>query len=538
MLEAVLKQLIKSAPQGPGVYIFKNSDQVITYIGKAKSLKKRLSQYLQQHHKDMRVDAILGSSNSVEYEETASEKEALLLEAKLVQMHQPACNILLKHGQPFLYLLITAGDLPELKLVRHKKQRGVYVGPFLEKGSARRAYDFLIKTFALYRCHKKIEQGCLYYHMGYCAGFCRLGSEASESIAQEAIKEAYKKRIALAARAVKEDRQQFINFLKKEIELANKQLHYEYSRQLHGYLKAFESIFDILSLAGSGAQHKNKFMRDIWIVDEAHKIIVLFSETHAVLTRKQLFYDLALDNSSESQELLFEYMTSYYRTTYPAGTILINRTIDHELLKEFLLSWHHLSYDLRIVMNPEEGHEAALMRIALLQAEKEWAKRALLPQLLQQMFGLARAPKSIDCFDISHKQGHFMVGSCVRFTDGEPDTSGFRKFYIESVSGIDDYAALREIVLRRYQDPQELPDLVLIDGGKGQLSAVRDFFPPGRCISIAKREERIFSDAYPEGKLLDQKSFVGHILMALRDYAHHFAISFHRAYERKQHNNK
>jgi len=138
---------------------------------------------------------------------------------------------------------------------------------------------------------------------------------------------------------------------------------------------------------------------------------------------------------------------------------------------------------------------------------------------------------TIDCFDVSHKQGFFLVGSCVRFTDGQPDKNKFRRFKIKTVKKQDDYASLREIVSRRYKSQEnknDFPDVILIDGGKGQLNAVQDLFPDVTFVSLAKREETIFLQNFPRGKVLDQKTYAAQVLIAIRDYAHHFAISYHR----------
>jgi excinuclease ABC subunit C len=147
---------------------------------------------------------------------------------------------------------------------------------------------------------------------------------------------------------------------------------------------------------------------------------------------------------------------------------------------------------------------------------------------LQKMLKLPAPIRIIDCFDISHFQSHYIVGSCVRFVDGKPDKNKFRRFQIRTLDQQDDYSALREIVSRRYKDTQDLPDLILIDGGKGQLNAVQDLFPQAHFASLAKREERLYSNNNPDGLLLDIKTDAGKLLIALRDYAHHFAISYHR----------
>ncbi len=511
-----LEAQIKKLPYAPGVYLFKDARGVIVYVGKAKSLRKRVSNYLQRQGRDMRVDAILGASVALEHLVTTNEVEAMLLEAQLIQAHQPKCNVLLKSGQPFLYILITADIIPDIKLVRQKKKRGSYFGPFLEKGAARKVYDFLVKTFRLQRCGKKIKNGCLYFHMGQCAGFCR----------DDADVEVYKKNIEFARAALKKGHAKFLIYLQEEIAKSNYNQTFEYSRKLHDYLMAFQKVYGVLDTRA--AAQDGLLAHHIWFWDERGHLLFLFEERSTQFKQKAIFHSI-----SKSDDEIAENMASYYRVNAPTATILINFELDTNLWEAFLSKWHELSYQVRIIF-PDNGHEAALMRLARLHAHKEVSKQVLLPQLLQQMFLLPIAPRTIDCFDISHKQGRFMVGSCVRFKDGKPDKNNSRKFYIKSVDGIDDYASLKEVVNRRYKDSGQLPDLVLIDGGKGQLNAVRNLIPEGRCISLAKREEIVFTEKFPDGKKLDIRSFVGQALIALRDYAHHFALSFHRHVERSR----
>ena len=168
-----LELKIKKLPSAPGVYLFKDSSEEILYIGKAKNLKNRVSSYLVHQRTDWKASTILSESATVDYHLTSNELEALLLEAKLVQNHQPKYNTLLKTGQPFVYLMLTKDELPELVIVRNKKGKGTYFGPFIDKGPARQVYNFLINTFKLKLCKKKIENGCLYYHIGKCPGSCR-----------------------------------------------------------------------------------------------------------------------------------------------------------------------------------------------------------------------------------------------------------------------------------------------------------------------------------------------------------------------------
>jgi len=510
-------RLLKGFPHAPGVYLFKDADGQLVYIGKAKDLKKRGAQYIQSLGTDVKTDTIFSFSATVECMTTQSELEALLLEAKLIQSHQPRCNVLLKSGQPFLYIFISStADLPTLTLVRNQRAKGTYFGPFLEKGSARKVYDFLIKTFRLKMCGKRIENGCLFYHLGQCAGSCRSDFD----------RQGYLDRLELAKQALRQGHKKFLEQLEKAIAQSNKELAFEKSRELHHYLQAFQKVFysleqrptDIEQIAG----------KHVWVLSEDQASVWVFAERDGLLKKRRVFY-LPPEQPAD-REMLEEYFLSFYRLYAPPATILTNIDFGDAVgsYEQFCVNWHQLGYRVSI-SQPTQGHLANVLRLAVVQVQQELLKQRSLAKQLKMLLKLPAEPHTIDCFDISHKQGVAMVGSCVRFVDGQPDKNSFRRFHIRTVSGIDDYASLREIVARRYKETTDLPDLIVIDGGKGQLNAVQDLFAQVPFVCLAKREETIFSNNIPEGRKLDPSSYVGQMLIALRDYAHHFAISFHRS---------
>jgi excinuclease ABC subunit C len=413
--------------------------------------------------------------------------------------------------------VVTQDTFPELKLVRSQKQKGTYFGPFLEKTSARKVYDFLIKTFKLKLCKKKIANGCLYYHMGICSGKCRPDFDKND----------YLERLELAKLALKNNHNDFLNYLKNLIKEHNKQMEFEKSRDLQKYVQAFQRVFD--SLNTKPLINLKLDEKDIWFLTENKSHLFLFKEKHGVLIKKEFFYFPV----NENQINYLDYFESYYRAHPAPSIILVNFEIEKEtkkLYQNFIKSWHNKDYDATII-KPVDGHFADLIKLAKIHVETELAKQLSAPKALKNLLKLKIEPRTIDCFDISHKQGMSMVGSCVRFTDGQPDKKNFRHFKIKTLSQQNDYAALKEIVSRRYRNGQDLPDLILIDGGKGQLNAVQFLFPQTEFASLAKQEETIFSNRIPNGRKLSLKTGVGQLLIALRDYTHHFAISFHRKTE-------
>lgn len=404
-------------PKKPGVYFFKAADGTILYIGKAKSLFARVNSYFRSNNNDWKVQSLIAEHDHIDHVLTATETEAELLEAHLIGIHKPKFNVLLRDGQPFVYLLITQDLIPVMKIVRNTHGRGIYLGPFLQKNDARKAHRYLINTFQLYICNKKIENGCLDYHLGICAGSCMSTFDQT----------GYLLRLELAQHALKEESAEFTRKIQEHIKHYNAACEFEKSRHLSEYLTHFDAIAHTLKLHFS----PKKYEADVFCA------------------------------------------TQRTRTTKQADSAL--------------------------------GYA------------------------FQEAIGASKPIHTIDCFDVSHFQGSFLVGSCIRFTHGIPEPAKFRRFRIKTLTQQDDYAALREIVERRYRNQADLPDAILIDGGKGQLHAVQDLIPPTTIVmSLAKREEILYCPAHPEGIHLDMQTAIGRTCIALRDYAHHFAISYHR----------
>lgn len=420
-MKTATKTLEKLIPKLTGIYLFKDANNAIIYIGKAKNLYLRVNSYFKKYTADWKIKQLIDEYADVDYILTPTETESLLLEADLVQKHKPKFNVLLKEGQPFLYILFTHNEIPTVELVRNKKKKGIYFGPFLQKTPARRTYHFLMQTFKLNLCNKKIDLGCLDYHIGNCAGSCRPDFDAID----------YSLRIQLAQEALKNNQNDFIAKVKEHIALYSAQYAFEKAQHMNEYLCNVDTIFTTLNVHFSA----DKFATDIFVASTP--------------------------------------------TPYPS---IIDNTINTDL---------------------------------------------------QTFLGFSTPVRTIDCFDISHFQSSFLVGSCVRFTDGKPEKAMFRHFKIKSLTEQNDYAALQEIIQRRYKNKSDIPDLIVIDGGKGQLSAAQHVLPDAPLVSLAKREETLYGPQFPHGIRLDIHTNVGKLLIALRDYTHHFAISYHRLKRKK-----
>lgn len=426
-----MRSKVKTFPKLPGIYTFKDKDNNILYLGKAKSLKNRVASYFAKYNQDWKIKQLIDESTDIDFIITQNEEEALLLEAQLIREKKPKFNVLLKHGQPFVYFMFNFDSIPEFKIVRNKKERGEYFGPFLKKQEARKVFEFLTRKFKLKICNQKIPTGCLNYHIGNCAGMC-LG--AKFDLDEHLLK------IKIIKELLSQNYDNLSSTLQEELKISIKELKFERARNLHGYLQNLEGVITYLKI--------------------------------------------------------------YYTVTKYENEVSF------------------ISSDIcNIVETPN-----------------------LINKKLQEFLNLENTPVTIDCFDISHFQSRYIVGSCVRFKNGIPEKNKFRRFKIKTLDTQNDYAALQEIVSRRYKDPNEIPDIILIDGGKGQLNAVKELLSgvhskhgKGVFISLAKREEILFGPNNPEGIHLDIQTEVGRLLISIRDYAHHFAINYHRLRRSKNH---
>lgn len=412
----IVKQKISTIPTCSGVYLFKNKENIVLYIGKAKNLKKRISNYFREKVNLWTVQMLQIEANDFEYFVTKSEHSALILEAELIKKYQPKFNTLLKDGQPALYFLFNFSKrVPDFKIVRTRKEAGEYIGPFLNAKMVRSVFDVLQRKLKLSLCNSKIDTGCLEYHIGICAGNCKLNFNL----------ESYRFRVKLAFNIIKNKSSNIIKEIDNQI-------------QKHISKQEFEEAKDLVAFKGN--------------IDNIKVIIKDNFETNKIISE----------------------------LTYKVSKIS------------------------KITISPNDY-----------------------AQQIKELLSLELAPNSIDCFDISHFQSREIVGSCIRFIDGKPEKKSFRRFKIKSLIEQNDYAALAEIVSRRYRNG-DYPDLILIDGGIGQLNAVKDLVGNTQIVSLAKKEELIFKPGKNISIPLNIHTSSGKLLIGLRDYAHHFAISYHR----------
>lgn len=517
MYKSKFKKIISKAPRSSAVYFFKDDQGAIIYIGKAKDLYARLTSYHSQVDMYEKALILVEETSSLEWILTATEIDAMLLEATLIRQHKPKCNVLLKEGRPFLYFMITKDQLPLFLLIRNEKEKGLSFGPFIDKKSTRKVFSFLLKKFRLKICNKKIKNGCIDYHLGICSGFCLEDFDST----------LYKKRVGYLKTFLKKGYTFCQKELEKELRRSNKNLTFEYSKELVELIHSLEVFSISLDSKVLGNDSTAYRVIDVWVYNSESLLLTHYQEEGGVLTSRASWY-FESERTADGRLLYQEYFLSYYREQLPTEVIITNFSLeDTQLMENFLVAWHALKVGVTVIL-PTKGHYFQIIKLAEQTQKKMFLQSGEAAKQIQKICKLKNLPKNIDCFDISHNQGTVLVGASVRFTDGKPNQSEFRNFIIRSFQGNNDCAALQEIVGRRYKKKEDFPDLMLIDGGKGQRNAVKNLYPDLVCVSLAKKEERLFTDAYPDGMILDCKTAAGQLFIALRDYTHHVAITFHR----------
>lgn len=546
-----LKEKIKNLPTNPGVYIYKNKNGKVIYIGKASNLRNRVRSYFQSNkHLDAKTNALVKNIASFEYIITDTEAEALILEDTLIKRYKPRYNIMLRDDKTYPYIRITNEPYPRIfstrKIVRDGSK---YFGPYTDVKNMKRMIRLVRTIFRLRNCklnltEESIANGkfkiCLDYQIKKCDGPCE------GLISQKQYVENVKFAISLINGKTSEIEK---NLLKK-MEEASDNLDFEqaaYFRNQYFVLKEYSSSQKIVST--------ELIDRDVFgfAYDDGFSCVLVFTIRDGRLIGKRHFI---LKNSLEyNQNKILQLAIEkwYLETEFIPNEILLPFELEERsFIGEYLKRRKGKSVEIVI---PKIGDKRKLVNLANENAEfilKEhllalMKKDAELPKRIlefQKELNLPKPPRVIECFDNSHIQGSEFVSSVVVFKDGKPLKSEYRRFKIRTVQQNDDFAAMREAVYRRYRrlldENKSLPDLIIIDGGKGQLNSaiavlrklgIEDKIP---IISIAKRMEEIFKPELEEPLLLSRVSSTLQLIQQIRDEAHRFAITYHRSLRNKR----
>ena len=546
-----LSEKLQNLPDEPGVYLMKDGRGHIIYIGKAVSLKNRVRSYFQKSSKDEKTEALVRSIADLETIVTHTELEALVLESTLIKKHHPRFNIILRDDKNYPYIrLDLKAEFPRLDVVRGLKKDGaVYYGPYVPAGGMWEILALIRRTFPLATCRKefdrnKPERPCVQHQIGRCVAPC----------SGEVDPEVYRDMVQQVRLFIEGKNRDLVGLLKQRMEEASERMEYERAAELRDRISRIEGAFEKQKIISPGFE--NQDVIGIALQGGHADIQVLFVRNGMLLGRKD-FYFTDLRGMAE-EDLLTDFLRQFYakEMILPAEVLLPIDVPDREVIEEWLRSKREAKVELAV---PQRGRKRELVQMAsdnASQALKEQMlsrkskERVLLK--LQEELGLRNLPRRIEAFDISNIQGTEAVASMVAFENNLPDKRNYKRFKIRTVKGQDDFASMAEVVRRRYLRAKEegtLPDLVLIDGGKGQLNAALDVLMELEVkgpdvIGLAKarsgqegakREfERVFLPGVEEPVVLEPTSAGTHLVARVRDEAHRFAIEYHRKLREKK----
>lgn len=519
---------LENIPNCPGCYIYKDKDGNIIYIGKAKNLKKRISSYFLNKDQGAKTTALVSNIFSVDFIVTNNELEAFILENTLIKKHQPKYNIDLKNGQRYAYIQVTKENYPRLLTLREKpigKDDNVF-GPFVSGKARTEIIKYLNKEFKLRTCKRLPKTPCTRFHIGYCSAPC-IGNITRED---------YSKTIETVKQILLGKSQELLPELKKDMELYSRNQDFEKALTLRNQITAIDYLTQKQTM-----ERQVKFDQDIinYIAKDNKIYLLLFNIDKGILVNKKEFI---IDNSLVDISVLDDFLIKYYSSNFIPKEIIIPSSVLEETEKYL----EDQKKEKIILTIPQKGEKKELLDLCFKNIEITFFKEELTLIDLQKKLKLKKLPRTIECFDISHLSGTLTVGSMVCFKDGLPSKSNYRKFKIKTLDNgkIDDFSSISEVVRRRYyrliKENKELPDLIVIDGGKGQLSSAvsvlkeLNVFEKTEIIGLAKREEEIFKPEQLFSIKLSKKEQSLQLLQRIRDEAHRFAITYNKLLRGKE----
>ena len=563
-----LKSAVNDSPEKPGVYIMKNADNEIIYVGKAKNLKNRIKSYF-SGDKDIKTATLMRFVRNIETIIVSSEYEALRLENTLIKQHSPKYNINLKDGKTYPVVRITHEDFPRIFHTRHIVQdNSLYYGPFPNVQGVNNMLDLIDKLFPLRKCKKMKKNGpCIYYHIGRCMSPC----------CRKIKMEDYSLHVQRVQKLLSGETESLIIDLTSKMHEKARELQFEQAAQIRNTIKAIEN----LTGEDSSVQDLNPEDRDYiaWASEGVLATFTAFSMRGGKMTGRELFRTRSAAEESESLEV---FITSYYDSTRPPPLkIYLQKSVPNDLTQrtqrtsedtensikeklenqndspcslfppclcenkfELIYGWFREQFGhVPEILEPADKHHTAILEMARQNASEDLRKRlkerGAGPALdeLAKVLSLERRPERIEGFDISHLNGKHPVASLVSFKNGIPDKKNYRYFKLRSVIGIiDDFAAMREVIKRRYsrliREGTDLPDLILVDGGIGQVNAAKEVLDDlgVNCglAGLAKREEEIWPAGAKEPVVLSRQSEALKVLQFVRDESHRFATGFNK----------
>jgi len=529
--------MLAGIPQRPGIYIMKDRDGEILYIGKAKNLKKRVSSYFHVRYAGAKTETLVGRIDRVETILTDNEVEALILENNLIKKHKPKFNIELKENENYPYIKITRETFPSIvKVRRRRNDSALYFGPYTSVKHVNRTIKTITEIFPIRRCGINLDRvsrstPCLNFHIGKCAGPCcgKIDRDGYADIVDQVV-------LFLKGRS-----DQLLNHVKEEMKEASEQKNFERAIVLRERYRALVHLQSEQKI--TTPDDANEDFVGIGRGESIHVLTVLVKRKGSITGKR----DFTLTGDSSDREIFTKYLIQAYDTysDFP-DTVYFPVDIEGRQALEAYLK-NALGKTIRI-RTPKRGTKSRLVHLASKNASHKLSETVRLPDPetaladLQKALSLKSVPRRIEAFDVATMEGHYSVASLVSFTDGMPDKSGYRRFRIRYSGGQNDIEMLKEAAARRYQrvlnEKSTLPGLVLVDGGAEQVRGVRKVLDElglreVALAGLAKKHEEIHLPG--GGRLrLQKRNDALRLLMAIRDEAHRFANTYHFTLRRRE----
>ena len=543
-MNETLKETLKMLPSLPGCYLYHDKEGEIIYVGKAKNLKRRVKSYFnRKHHDSVKVNVLVSQIEKLEYIITNSEVEALILESHLIKKHKPKYNILLKDDKKYPYFLITDEDFPRIQIVRKRninKLKGRYYGPYTNIGAMHSTLDFLKKIFPLKQCKtpRFKSRPCLYYSIGKCLAPCQ-GLVTSEE---------YKAVVHQAELFLSGKQSELLKQLMEQIQK------YSDSEQFEKAARLRDSYLDLKkTLEKQKVVYENTKLNED-VIALAHEdgiliIVIMMIREGRLIDKKDFTFEVEEEDKIEYFETFFK---DYYNTlSLEFPDKIVSDALEQIGQKSLYEEWLHIISGKNVKISygksaqgkelqklADKNAQVILNNAKLSKMSKINEDFNLIGSYLKEKLHLNNFPYRMECYDISHIQGTNTVASMVTFINGLSKKSEYKKFKIKSAEGKpDDFLSMKEVLTRRLSHLGEKgwdkPDLIIIDGGKGQLSSVMQIVGEMGIegidfVSLAKREEEVFLPNKSDSILLPRESSALFLIQRIRDEAHRFAITFHR----------
>jgi len=536
----LLEEKIKAMPTNPGVYLMRDGEGKILYVGKASSLARRVRSYVGPNAKLHAITPqLMPRVRDIDYIITDNAVEALILENNLIKKHMPRYNIKLKDDKRYPFLKLTVEDFPRISMTRNvQRDDAKYFGPYTHAKATKQTLKEITKAFPVRTCDLVIEEGkfsrpCLDFHIGRCLGPCT----------GEVTKEEYQEVVKNINHFLKGNGKVVLRELTEKMKEAAAELDFEKAAQIRDRIESVQRVLEKQKISSSDGEDQDVIgfhKKD----DEA--CVQILMVRGGKMTDKEHFFMTGAEESS-SADILTAFVEQYYENaSFVPKTIILQDELE---MSEAIIAWLEAKRGTSVTLHiPQKGRKLGMVEMASKNARAtlERAKSQTVfrqddnPGLigLRDLLSLPRQPHRIDAFDISNLGGSMAVGSMVVFQDGKPEKSEYRRYKIRTVKGQDDFAMMREVITRRFRASLEgdtpLPDLVLVDGGKGQLNsalaALRDVELSEKqpIIGLAKKFEHIFLPGQSDPVILRDRDPALYLIQRIRDEAHRFAIAYHR----------